>query len=322
MDEPQTWRELLGKVTSNPYERQRIADAIGINAITLTRWVLHKSNPRQDNLRPLLETLPTYREQFIELISREYPDFLETSIVEDIPPEIPSAFYARVLHAHTTSPQLLRAATIRILILQQILGHLDPFEAGLAVIIAQCVPPSQGKIRSLRITQGRGTPPWERHIEYQTLFLGAESQAGQAILSGHRIVIQSKQQKLRAFPTHHVQMEESTVAYPILRADRVAGCLCLSSTQANYFTHIHLDLIRRYADLMVFAFEHDEFYSLCNIELGIMPAQSVQQQILAHFQRRVTEYVLHAMQSRTPLTRPKAEQIVWKELEGELLSLA
>lgn len=322
MEEPKTWRELLGQVTSEPREKQRVAEALGINPITLTRWVTYKSNPRPDNLRPLLNVLPSYRKQFAALIAREYPHiFHEVASANDIQPDIPSAFYARVLNAHTTSPPMLRAASVCILILQQILEHLDPHHRGMAVVVLQCIPPLPGRrVRSVRKTLTRGTVPWNSY-ENQTLFLGAESLAGHALISGRFTTIQSREEKKRMFPTHYVQMEESTVAYPILLADRTAGCLYIVSTQRNYFSQVHLDLIQRYVDLMVLAFSDNEFYPLQSIELGLMPSYDQQLPYLTTVQRRVTQLIIEASRDHQPLTRPEAEQAVWQAIEDELLRL-
>src|SRR5579885_2914117 len=123
--QPQTWRELLATLIADPQERQRIAEATGVSPITLTRWSSNKSNPRKDNLRPLLEAVAEYRQQLTELITKEFPDFLKEFPEAETLMEIPSAFYARVLSAHTSSPPLLRASTICILILQQIVVRLD-----------------------------------------------------------------------------------------------------------------------------------------------------------------------------------------------------
>src|SRR6266567_4947169 len=168
MKEPETWRELLGQVTSDHQEKQRIADVVGVNPITLMRWATNKSNPRLDNLRPLLSALPRYRQQLARLIAVEYPHVLNAPpAVTEIAPEIPSAFYARVLNAHTTSPSLLRGSAVSILILQQLLEHLDPQQLGIVAVIVQCMPPSVpgGKVRSLRKTVGRGNSPWS-NIEH------------------------------------------------------------------------------------------------------------------------------------------------------------
>ncbi len=73
---------------------------------------------------------------------------------------------------------------------------------------------------------------------------------------------------------------------------------------------------------MALAFEHNEFYDLRNIELGIMPPYSKQQLPLASFQQRVTQYLIQAAENKRLLTRIEAEAVVWQELEEELLQLA
>src|SRR5690242_793275 len=122
MEEPRTWRELLELVTSDPMERLRIAETVGVNPVTLIRWATYKSNPRTDNLRLLLNALPQYRQQLAQLLAVEYPHILnDVSHSVAIEEQVPSAFYARVLNAYTTSPPLLRASSVSILILQQLL---------------------------------------------------------------------------------------------------------------------------------------------------------------------------------------------------------
>jgi hypothetical protein len=312
---------LLGQATGDYQEKLRIAEAVGVNPITLMRWVTNKSNPRLDNLRPLLTALPQHRQQLARLIAVEYPQVLNAvPISTEIAPEIPSAFYARVLNAHTSSPPLLRGSAVSILILQQVLEHLDPQQMGMVAVIVQCMPPPVpgGKVRSLRKTAGRGNHPWS-NIEHSTCLLGAEGQAGRALTSGRFTAIQTREEKLRLFPMHHMLEEESTVAYPVLLADRVAGCLCITSTRRNYFTQIHLDLIQNYADLLVLAFENHEFYPLQDIELGIMPPVTLQQPHLARFQQRVTQRIIDVSRDRQPLTRLQAELAIWREIEEELL---
>ena len=93
-----TWRELLGNMIANLKERKRIADQLKVNTVTLTRWANDTSNPRQDKLLLLLEALPQYRIQMWVLMEKEFPQFFpgETND-DDISPEIPSAFYDRIL---------------------------------------------------------------------------------------------------------------------------------------------------------------------------------------------------------------------------------
>jgi AcrR family transcriptional regulator len=110
MGERQSWRDLLGELTSDSIERQRIASAIGINPVTLTRWVGNKSSPRIDNVRQLLDALPQRREQLFTLMQEEFPELAtyEQEPIESMQ-EIPPAFYAHVMNAFASSPPILRA---------------------------------------------------------------------------------------------------------------------------------------------------------------------------------------------------------------------
>jgi hypothetical protein len=320
-EEPKTWRELLRNIIRNAQERQRIAHALGVNVITLMRWATYKSTPRQDKLRQLLEILPQYRQQLSELIAIEYPHIsLERSVSSTIPQEIPAAFYARVLSVHTTSPSILRTSSLCTLILQQIQRHLDPGQSSIIIFIAQCMQSRwDGKVHSLRKTFSRGSFPWN-DLENRTFFLGAESQAGQAVISGHPVLVNSHQEKMRSFPTHQDPRGESMLAFPLLFSDRTAGCLAIISTQRNYFSQAHLDLMQNYVNLLVLAFEDHEFYNLHNIVLGILPSSQKQLPLLTSFQRRVMQHMIRATQQHESLTRAQAETLSWQELEEELRS--
>jgi hypothetical protein len=324
MDEPRTWRELLRRVINDPIERQRIAHALDMNPITLTRWVNETSTPRSENMRRLLNALPQHRSLLLRLISEDFPEFSnglsDTQILSE---EIPATFYARVLNAYTSAPHLLRFSSICTLILQQALEHLDPKKQGMSITMMQCMPPSRDdKICSLREIMGSGTPPWRSHLEHQTMFLGAESLAGYTVTSCRLVTIQSRSEKQNLFPVHWVDDEKSAAACPILLNDCTAGCLHLSSSRPDYFTSSRRELIQRYADLLVLAFEQQEFYDLESIELRIMPSYEVQQSYLAQFQQRVTKVLIQAARDKQAMTRIQAEQVVWRQLEEELLDYA
>ena len=286
--------------------------------MTLTRWANGKSKPRQENLRPLLNVLSQHSNELNRLIALEYPEFFDESAEsQDMLTEIATAFYARVLHAYTTTPPILRASTISSLLIQQLLNQLDPFGIGIIVVVAQCVhPPRERNVRSLRITQYRTTMQFEPYVEHYTSFLGAESQMGIAVSSGHPSIIQNEAEMLRMFATHHFDPNKSSVAYPILLDSRVAGALYIASVQNSYFSLARQNLLANYADLMALAFEPEDYYDLQKIELSIMPPFRIQQPLLADFQNRVLRQML--AQDRYPLTRIQAERIVWQELEEEL----
>jgi hypothetical protein len=73
---PQTWRELLSIYIDDPQMRQGIADALGVNPITLTRWIKQQTIPRPQNLRRLLTVLtPQDRLLFMSLVDKEVEGF-------------------------------------------------------------------------------------------------------------------------------------------------------------------------------------------------------------------------------------------------------
>ncbi len=321
MGEQQSWRDLLAELISDALERQRIANAIGINPVTITRWVANRSRPRVDNIRQLLEVLPQRREQLVALMQEEFPALAtyEQEPVESIQ-EIPPAFYARIMNAFASAPTILRAPTITALILQQIIVHFDPLKQGIIVVLAQCVPPAPGaKVRSLRQVLKRTSR--QDQPERQMQFLGAESQAGRAVMIGRFIVVQGLAEKERRYVIRYEPTEGSVVTCPIMKSDNAAGCLYVFVPRQNYFTQERLDLVRAYANLLIPGFEESEFYSLSDIDLGIMPSLSLQLPIFADFQMRVTRYMVQKQVEGSLITRPQAEQIIWKKIENELLHM-
>src|SRR5437764_782575 len=154
MQEPPTWRELLGKIIADPHERQRIASELGVNPITLIRWVNKESKPRPQNLRQLLNALPEHQALLLELIAEEFEGFSPSTVeneAEDAQQEIPSVFYSRVLRTRAATAKVLRFSSICNLVLQQAPVQLDPHRLGMAILVARCIPPSrENRIRSLR----------------------------------------------------------------------------------------------------------------------------------------------------------------------------
>src|SRR5437660_10305668 len=70
-EQSETWRSLLKTIISDPHEKQRLAEELGIKPITLSRWASSESDPRPQNLRHLLSALPQHREQLSESIREE-----------------------------------------------------------------------------------------------------------------------------------------------------------------------------------------------------------------------------------------------------------
>jgi transcriptional regulator with XRE-family HTH domain len=325
MQEETTWRELLGSIIQDPQERRRLANELNINSVTLTRWVNNESSPRPQSIQRLLNALPQHRKALHDQLLDEFGNLLvepEDALTGDLQLKIPSEFYMRVLRTRATIPQVLRFSSLCDLILQQALEQLDPNRAGMSITIVRCMPPTvDKKIRSLRESLGRGTPPWDSNLDQQAILLGAESLAGNAVSLGRLIVNQNLSEEQSLSPGYHGQFEESAAAAPIMLEGKVSGCLLVSSSQTEYFQQPRQALIESYADLVALAFEAPEFYETRQIELGLVPFQDVQKLYLSGFRQRLSETMIQATKNRRSLSIFEAEQIVWQQFEAELLGL-
>ncbi len=326
MQEPSTWRELLGTIIQNPQERLRIAKELGVHPITLIRWVNNEGMPRPQNLRNLPSTIPQHRMMLTELIAKEIADFPTTSSdagTEDTSEEVPYEFYERVLRTRAILPKVLSFSSLADLILQQALAQFDPHRLGLAIIVARCMPPSpEYEIHSLRESVGRGTPPWESDLRSEAILLGAESLAGYVVTTGQLIVNQNLSEEGNLSPGYRGVWEESAAACPITFEGAIAGSLLVSSTQRNYFLPSRLRLVQNYADLIALAFGPEEFYASERIKLRLVPPQDVQKPYLYSFRQRLIETMKQAQKSGQQISLMQAEQLVWQQLEEKLLQLS
>jgi hypothetical protein len=326
-EETGTWRKLLGTIISNPKEKQRIADELGVQPITLQRWVDENNEPRPHNLRRLIDALPPqYREPFRDLLHAEqsleempFATSLDTAV------EIPSEFYASVLTIRASSTPNLRFTSICQRILHHALEQLDPERLGMSIWVVTCMPRSgpYDKVRSLREKIGLGTPPWSGNLEQKALFLGAESLSGNVVTTFHPQVIDDLDQEHSLMPTSRIEEEKSCAIYPLLFSGRVAGVLLVSSTQFYHFRpHWRAELVEQYANLIALAFEPKDFYSTDDIALSIMPPQEEQKRFFGNFRLRVAEMMITAARKGQPLNPLEAEERVWQFLENELLERA
>lgn len=325
MQTPLMWRELLGKIIDDPQERQRIADELGISPFTINRWIHGTSIPREQNLRRLLSALPEHRDVLLELLAIDFPTLSFMASEEpftETTDEIPPVFYGRALNAYTTTPSAQRFWTMSSLILQQAIEQLDPNEVGMAITIVQCMSPAEdGKVHSLRVSTGSGTPPWSASLDQHAIFLGAESLAGRVVSDCRSIVIQNRHEQGAAFAAHWLEFEESAAAYPIMRAGSIAGSLVISCRQREYLLPFRCKLMQSYAQLLSLVFEPHEFYPSERIDLRVMPFYRMQASYLSTFRQRVSAIMIDHARQKQPLTMLEAEQRAWKQLEEELIHL-
>jgi len=324
MQESPSWRALLGQSIRDPQERQRIARELGVNPITLTRWVNNEATPRPRNLLRLPDVLPLHRTMLGESIAKEVTDLtLVEEVTEDTSQGIPYEFYERVLRTRASIPKRLRFLSLADLILQQALAQLVPYRLGLAVIVVQCMPPREGnQICSLRESVGRGTAPWESDLGPQAILLGAESLAGHAVTTDRLVVNQNLREEGSRFPAYRGVWEESAAACPITLEGAIAGSLLVSSARPSYFLPSRLGLVQSYADLIALAFGPEEFYEPERIVLRLVPPQDEQQPWLSSFRQRLIETITQAAKSGHPLDSMQAEQRVWQQFEEQLLQRA
>lgn len=324
MQEIHNWRELLGNFINDPQEKQRIAKELGVRPITLTRWVTNESEPRPQNLRRLLSALsPKQREQLLTLGDDAFEDF-SAATADDLPFEIPHETYKQAFDLNATTTDTQRLWSIGKLILKSAIQQLDVDHSGMAIRIVLCMTPDkEGKIRSLREGIGTGTSPWPGDLEHQAMFLGAESLTGYAVTSCRPAIIQDINENRNLLPAQKVDFEVSSAAYPILFANRIAGCLLASSKQANHFTpQSRLTLMEQYANLIAIALKPEYFYPPDMIALRIMPSHERQKAYFTNYRKRVSDTIWDAMRQGTPISNIKAEELVWQQLEAELLQLA
>lgn len=328
MGDPSTWREFLGQLIRDSQEKQRIAAELGINSATLVRWVHNETDPRPQNLRQLLKALPHHRQKMRELVAVEFSEF-STDAKDGLPQdldtsrEIPSASYAVVLHTYVNAPKRQRFWSVSNVILQEALRQLDPSQQGMTISVAQCVPPRAGwKVRSLREHIGRGTHPWKATLKHEVAFLGIESLAGYSVANSRMLTSQDKSERQMRFPAKWLTWEESAVACPIMHEGRIAGCLLFSSTQPNYFLPFRETLIQQYAELMVLAFEPEEFYDQQDIQLELMPSYEIQEEHFSNLRQRISNAMAEGSKMNSSMTIGQTELMVWQQLEEELIQHA
>ncbi len=318
MSEPQTWRELLAEIIKNPQERQRIVAALGVNPLTIVRWIRNESTPHQRHLQRLLEVLP----ELSPLLAEEF-GVLSSLPAEAPPSAIPITFYNHVLGLYATVQDHQRFWSICTIVLQEAVKQLASSGVGLDISVVRCLAPYQGNIvRCLREYVGLATTPRkEQVVERQRLF-GAESLAGYVVEFRHPAVIANLSEEQR-LPHQLPEQARSAAATPILHASRVAGCLLVTSTEPDYFgSPALLDLINAFAALLALAFDPEEFYAPHSIKLGIMPSLQIQDSYLATFRQRVNSLLETATADQHPLNYLQAEQRTWWHIAEELLGLS
>jgi transcriptional regulator with XRE-family HTH domain len=322
LQRPQVWREQLSQRIIDPRKREQLAHALTVHAITLNRWAKGTSTPRPEKLQRLLEILSfKERDHLLRRLNEEMSDYLplQEEIMTTKEITIPADFYARTLRQLRTTQKDVIFTTLCGPILHQATQQFDLHRKGVAIIVAKCMPPSRDKVRTLRVTIGSGTSPWDSELNRSFRLLGVESLAGNAIPDQGVITNADLSDDASRAGGYRDEWEASAAATPIMRAGEIAGVLLISSTQPDYFDESFKDLLIQYAGLIAAICEPHEFYPIQSIALSALPDFDRQRRLLAHFQEKVSRLMARKTSSQNPLTLTQAENLVWQDIETALL---
>lgn len=322
------WRDYLDRLVREmkASEKQSFLETLGVTRSTLQRWRNGANVPNAEHMACLLGGLaPQVREQFGELLKEDPHMRLRLSPEAALAKKmgISDTFTAEVFRLQRDASDrfwLLCSA-----ILRHALGQLEDYPrqpVGMEIVVARCMPPQRdGKIRSLRMVVGMGTPPWRQDLHSQDTFLGSESVAGWAILRRRGEMVPDTAEKTLA-SLYMRECERSCAAFPILFGNRIAGAICVVCTQPHYFTSEHLELIEQYADLMRLAFYDTDFYPASSIDLQQMPPRIIQLAKLETFRQRIAAEYRKAIKADGAFRNiAQIEQRVRSLLEEELLHM-
>jgi hypothetical protein len=322
MLQARTWRDLLAEIIHDTHEKQRMAAALGVNQVTLSRWANNLSRPRFQHHKKLLDAIPArHKQEFAELFAVEFPvsgEPITNEQSEETVEEIPSAFYARIFSAYTSTPHGLRITSILSLILQQMLSHLDIDQEGISISVALCTAPPAGQpVRTLHEFTGRGTPPFKSHLEMQPFFLGIGTMAGFAVTHSRQLVIQNLREDKGFAHFLRTDFEESAMVYPIMFENAIAGCSIVSSTRLNFFTAARQRLVQDYTNLMALAMSLGHFYKSSQVNLRVLPEPENQYRYFTIFSQRLIATI--GRLAGQGVSRAEAESITLREIEEEIL---
>jgi len=337
-----TWRMFLDDLCRRMKADQKRAFAhdVDVSQATINRWRRGEDWPKTRNLERLLAILSEGdRERMLSLM-REDPKvwlLLPTEVRgRHEPLDATSSlrnldldhFCLNVLRLQRDSPdpfwQLSGA------ILRECLKHLEthPVQVGMEIVVALCMPPRGGKVRSLRAAVGMGTSPWRGDLHPKDYYLGINSLAGYVVTTRRGDMVPDLAQQSFRTPAPFLTHERSAAAFPIMRVANgpsaemnIAGALIASSFQQEYFIPERLDILEVFADIIRLALYNDEFtfYPSSLIELLPIPSWSIQRVLLEPFWERVTAESTRAMVEGNELSLGEIEEQVRAYIEDELI---
>lgn len=294
----------------------RIAAELEVTENTIYRWMNGSSEPRLHHLKRLPEVLSEHRGNLTYAINQTFRGVLE-NISTGVRP-VDKEIYSRVLDLVTmTEDADTRFWQITQAIFEYALLHLDADKRGLAITYAQVMPAHADGIHSLREVVMRGNYPWPRQLESR-VYLGSTTLAGTAVLLQRTQTWDRVEQSTRMQVSIDT-LEMSACAHPIMRANKIAGVLIVSSTQSGFFRDPQAGRsVAEYAQLLGLALLERDFQPLSLLSLRPMPEiQWQRSEISRSYVNRIIAYA-----RKYTIPRLEAEQKIIQETEAEFEELA
>ena len=302
----QTWRDFLGRIISNPLERQRIASAVEVKEVTLQRWVMDRANPHPRNLHQLVSALPQFQDVLVSLIQHEFPDF--ENVTAAMRESVPAIIYSLVLDAYVNHTDQLARNTILSLVLLEVAPHIDPSRTNSFVSLAYCYPEMQSLVVSKTHIVHYALPP-DLDLYHDTLLLGAESLTSYVAATCQPTILQDTAQE-RIFPLSQVERSAKSIAvWPIQRQSKVAGVLIISSRHPYFFTELRVKVLIEYVRLLSLAFHEHDFLACHTLRFRFMPHD--QQKFIQSLRSRQ-----NALRGTYPYD--EIERITYRHIEAEI----
>lgn len=318
--ESKSWRSFLEEMIQTPQERERIAAALGVHSLTLSRWTKQKATPHPKHLPRLLEIFPEHSASLYQLIRKEFPTFSAmVPMRQAISEGVPKVFYREVLERLSQESQSDYWA-LRNDILLHALHTLNTPQSDIMVMLAFCTTPAQGQpVRSLRGTMCVGFPPEGASLD-QKPFLGAESLVGRVVQTNTPVFIPDTQKATKMQPPRRNQ-HRSIAIYPLRRGNAIAGTFTVASCTPYAFLEADPSM-EEYALLLALTCPERGFYPPEEIALQIMPPFPMQDPYLFSYPQRLVRLTQQTRNWQPSLSLIEREQMVLRQIEEELLQVA
>ncbi|MBV9689925.1 MAG: hypothetical protein JO202_09460 [Ktedonobacteraceae bacterium] len=326
MNDTSCWRDVLATLIKERRAREHLAQQIGVNPVTLARWIQKDSRPRLESLTRLLNAVPApYAGPLRTSIAREFPTLVPSLSLPARKPagELPAAFYRQLFKLLSGYSVPISYIAITDFVLAELIKLMNGEEDGLLVVVLQCLAPQQPPfVRSLVTTCRAATDNLPCEMLQDIAFFGAESLSGYAVSRGHSSVVPDYEHVEPLLPLAPVDPLRTVAVCPIRRGGKTAGCLAAAGILPHTLTPERQQLLEQAADALSVAFAEQDFYAPEHIRLAVMPSYEEQRPLLANFRERVTHLGMQLRRQGQALYIHEAETQVYQQLERELMSFA